>query len=316
MPTYEKRSGSWRVALMVNKVRHSATFPTKAQAQFWADGLARGASGKVTLSDALRRYSDEVSPSKRGARWEQIRIEVFLRELPFVDKQLDRVTSGDIADWRDARLKTHSPGTVIRDMSVLSAMFEWARIERKWVVSNPVHDTSWPKKPKARKRRVSADDTAAILKALGYRGGRPQTSQHEVAVAFLIALETAMRVGEILSLTPDQVFLDRLFVHLEMTKNGDERDVPLSKEAIRLFRLVPQGFRISKASLDVLFRRARDRAGLHDLHFHDTRREAVTRLSKKLDPMELAKMTGHRDLNLLMRVYYAQDAGEAARKLD
>ena len=316
MPTYEKRSGSWRVSVMREGTRHRATFTTKAEAEFWAEGLVRGSSGKVTLSDALKRYSAEVSTTKRGARWEQIRIEAFLRIVPFVDKPIERVSSGDLADWRDTRLKQVSAGTVGRELSVLSAVFQWAKIERKWIASNPVHDIAWPAKPKPRKRRVSPDDTKAILKALGYKSGPPQHIHHEIAIAFLLALETAMRCGELLSLSPEQVFLKRRFVHLDKTKNGDERDVPLSKEAVRLFKLIPKGFTIRGGSFDVLFRRARDRAGLPDLHFHDTRREAATRLSKKLDPMELAKMTGHRDLSLLMRVYYAPDASEAAKKLD
>jgi integrase len=141
----------------------------------------------------------------------------------------------------------------------------------------------------------------------------------QVAVAFLLAIETAMRAGELMSLAPDQVHLSKRYVHLDKTKNGDSRDVPLSKEAVRLFGLlVPyQGrmFQLTSASLDALFRKARDAAGLDDLHFHDTRREATTRLSKRLEVMELAAMTGHRDLKTLLKVYYAPEPGVAARKL-
>ena len=115
LPTYGKRSGHWRVSVMRDGTRHRATFTTKAEAEFWAEGLVRGTSGKVTLSDALKRYSAEVSPTKRGARWEQIRIEAFLRILPFVDRPIERVASGDLADWRGARLKQVSGGTVGRE---------------------------------------------------------------------------------------------------------------------------------------------------------------------------------------------------------
>ena len=62
---------------------------------------------------------------------------------------------------------------------------------------------------------------------------------------------------------------------------------------------------VSAASLDALFRKARTRAQIEDLHFHDTRREALTRLSNIFDVMELARISGHRDLRILQKVYQA-----------
>ena len=71
---------------------------------------------------------------------------------------------------------------------------------------------------------------------------------------------------------------------------------------------------ITAASLDKLWRKIRNRAGIADLHFHDSRHEAVTRLSKKLNVLELARMTGHKDIRELM-TYYEDDAEEVAGKL-
>ena len=67
--------------------------------------------------------------------------------------------------------------------------------------------------------------------------------------------------------------------------------------------------------MDALFRKYRDKAGIDNLHFHDTRHEAVTRLAKKLDVLDLARMIGHRNLKTLM-VYYNATAEELAQKLD
>jgi integrase len=53
---------------------------------------------------------------------------------------------------------------------------------------------------------------------------------------------------------------------------------------------------------------------LADLHFHDSRAEAIFRLSKRLDVLELARMVGHRDPRSLM-LYYATTADELADKL-
>ena len=316
MPTYQQRGKRWRVEVMRDGVRHSATRRTRAEAVAWAEGQRRGIKGAPTLRDALTRYSDEVSPTKRGVRWEQIRITAFIRLIPFVDKPLDRIGPDDISDWRDLRLKDVSAGSVVRDLTVLSAVFQWALIERRWVHANPCHSIRWPAKPPPRKRRVHQSDIDGILKACGWQDQPPKNKMQEVALAFLLAIETAMRAGELLSLAPEQVFLEQRYAHLDRTKNGDSRDVPLSTEAVRLLGMIPGGFTLRPASLDVLFRKARDRAGLADLHFHDTRREAATRLSKKLQPMELAAMTGHRDLKTLLSTYYAPSPSEAARKLD
>ena len=56
------------------------------------------------------------------------------------------------------------------------------------------------------------------------------------------------------------------------------------------------------------------RFDVHDLHFHDTRYEAVTRLSKKLEVLELARVIGHNDIKSLM-IYYNATIDELADKL-
>jgi len=54
---------------------------------------------------------------------------------------------------------------------------------------------------------------------------------------------------------------------------------------------------------------------IKDLTFHDTRHEAITRLAKKLDVLDLARMVGHRDIKQLL-TYYNKSAKEIASQLD
>lgn len=127
-----------------------------------------------------------------------------------------------------------------------------------------------------------------------------------------------MRAGEICGLTWDRVDLSERVAHLVKTKNGRPRDVPLSTEAVRLIEALPHAdpvFGLSSRQLDALWRKLRDRAGVVDLTFHDSRAEAVLRLSKKLEVLELARMTGHTDLNMLIRVYYRASASDIAKRL-
>jgi integrase len=176
-----------------------------------------------------------------------------------------------------------------------------------------------PPKPRSRSRRISDKEIRIVLDWLGFvDGAGVETAYDEVAVAFLIALETAMRASEIVTLTWDQVFLSQSYVHLSDTKNGDERDVPLSSRAVELFGLLPdnrdQCFSINAATLSTLFRRARVESGLSGFTFHDSRREALTRLSRKVNVLQLAKMVGHRNPKSLM-IYYQESASEIAKLL-
>lgn len=319
MPNYQKVGEAWRVQVMRQGVRYSKTFRSLKQAEAWACGYESTARNVVTLADAMRAYSAKVSPTKRASSKEQNRIARLLRELTFAGKPIDMVLPEDVSDWRDEKLAILKSSSVKRDLTVLSAVFQWARLDRRWVQTNPCHAIRWPKNLPPRKRVASKADARAILKALGWRNRRPESAQDQAAIAFLLALETAMRASEILGLTEDQLFLQRRYLHLDKTKNGDERDVPLSKEAIRLLRLcyVVEGrlFQISSGTLDMTFRRAVRKAGLPDLHFHDGRRTAISALSKKLPVLDLAKMSGHKSLSMLLNTYYRSDPTEAAKKL-
>lgn len=157
------------------------------------------------------------------------------------------------------------------------------------------------------------------MDALGFDGQTVTTTRDIIAVAFLFALETAMRQGEIWGLTWDDVFLDKKFVRLHETKNGTKRDVPLSNEAVRLLELLATNhsskvFNSNQASSGTIFRRCLAIAGIKGLTFHDTRHEALTRLARKIDVLDLARMVGHRDPRSLM-IYYNATAEEIAARL-
>ncbi len=156
--------------------------------------------------------------------------------------------------------------------------------------------------------------------ALGYDCNEPPaTITARVGAAMLFAIETAMRAGEIVSLTWNHVDTGTRVAHLPKTKNGFSRDVPLSQEAVRIINQVrvddtESVFNLRSDQVDALFRKAKSRALITDLHFHDTRAEAITRLSKKVDILTLARISGHRDLRKL-QIYYRESAAEIAKRL-
>lgn len=330
MATFRKRNNGWRAEVARSGVRLSKTFPTKAAAEAWAlakeaeilKGI-RSADSNFTLKDALLRYRDNISPTKRGVRWEQVRIDAFIRNLPFIREKLTSITPEHLAAYRDERLKVVKGSTVNRDFSLLSSVFKIAIKEWRWCESNPVNDITMPANPKPRDRLIADFEIDAILKALDYeRWAKPIKLKHELALCFLLAIETAMRRGEILSLEWQHVHLKQCYVHLPLTKNGFARDVPLSSVAVNILLLLQEKngnqahvFALKNASADTMFRKARDKAEINNLVFHDSRHEATTRLARKLSVLELARVTGHKDPRMLM-VYYNETAAEIAKKLD
>lgn len=196
-------------------------------------------------------------------------------------------------------------------MNLWDAVLETARKEWRWISRNPVKDVKKPSSPASRKRGVRQAEIDALAPHFTTPGMR------EVFQGFLLGVETAMRAGEMWTLERSQIDLDTRVVRLLKTKNGDSREVPLSPEAHRIVtELLADGRKtlFTIASRDPMFRKGRDAAGIADLHFHDSRSEGISRLSKKFDVLELARVVGHRDIKSLM-IYYQADAAELARRL-
>lgn len=332
MPTFRKRGRSWRVEVDRRGVRQSATFSTKAEAAAWAAEVeagilsgTRGAVARKTLADLVTRYRDEVSVAKRGERWERLRINrLLVEDAALCALRLADLSAADFAAWRDRRLREVSAATVRRDWTLLSHAFSVAIKEWKWLTTHPMTDVRRPAAPPPRDRLITDDELERLLYALGYSPDSPPvTVTSRVGAALLFAIETAMRAGEIVALTWARVDTVRRVARLDQTKNGTGRDVPLSTEAVRIVRQLVEVtqdlqtvFGISSTqTLDALFRKAKAKAAVDGLTFHDSRHTAITRLAKKLDVLALARMVGHRDLRML-QVYYNESAEELAKRLD
>jgi len=335
MGTIRRRGDSWRAEVHRQGVRQSRTFSVRQQAVDWIAGIESDIlDGKVTrasaysLADLCERYDVAVSSHRRDPRSERIRLNRIARG-PLGDKPVPSITPAVIAEWRDERGKTVQPGTVLRELSMIRSLLEYARRDLGWIVTNPVRDVRKPAVPPPRTRVIADDERDLLIAELGYTG-KVETVSQEVAVALLIALETAMRAGEIVGLRWQDVDLVKRVAHLPMTKNGRARDVPLIGQSVALLKVMrgrklirlrvrpdpSKVFHIDTARLDTLFRRAKLKVGLNDIHFHDSRATALTRLSRLVDVLTLAKISGHRDVKVLANVYYRETAEQIAARLD
>lgn len=321
MASFRKVKDKWLAEVRIKGKYKSKTFNTKGEAKGWADTEEHkiNKSGDIiygkTLKDAFTRYAEEESHKKKGARWEIIRLEKLKRD-EIADTQLVDLTAEDFEKWIKRQVKL-SDSSVRRELQVISPVLTKCR-KWKWLEHYPLKDVEMPKKGKSRDKTYSDSQIIRILEALDYKGV-VINQRHKIAVAFLLAIETAMRQGEMWNMDWEHVHLDRRYVFLPDTKNGTSREVPLSLKAIELLQSLSPGtgkvFNFSQASAGVIFRRVLELCSIEDMTWHDTRHSAVTRLAKKLDMLTLAKMTGHKDPRMLA-IYFNPTSHDTAQLLD
>jgi integrase len=337
MAYMRKVKTGWRAQIERKGVRKSKVFPTKAAASAWAaqeEGrILSGAAGGYpaeTLAAAFRRYEIEVSRHKRGARAESLRFAAFERAFPELSaKVLHTITTEDLAMWREARRLVVSDSSVVREAAQLRNVWTVAAREWGWCPEpSPWSRLKLPSKAHARTRLSTWGEVRRLVRHMGYVTGKaPITPQMEVAWAYVVAHHTAMRAGEVLSLKRSTVNLKTrvatLHSHKTLEREG-VRFVPFTRKAQRVLAVLDAAaeragrdtyFTISGQSLDTLFRKVRDRLLIDDLHFHDSRAAALTRLSKRMDVLRLSRISGHRDLNQLLRAYYRETAADVAASI-
>lgn len=330
MASYEQTaSGRVRVSVCKAGVRDSETFDTKPEAKRWAavregeiaKGLkvAKAKRGSQTVREAIEKFREEETP-RRDEIPERRRCTWLLANLPFLDEKIVTVPGDVIQDWADGRELVVTGSTVNRDLNFLSAIFETAHRKWKWTDHNAIHDVERPMENESRRRRVPLKEVETMLEALGYvRGTVPVSERERLAVAFLVALESGMRKGEMLKTRRSNLHEHHIYLPAAITKSRKARDVALSPAAKELVKLLPADAELLFGGLnatraDVLWRAARAKTKLLDLHFHDSRHEAVTMLAKKMPLLALAEQIGHSDLNSL-KIYYNATPQEKAAML-
>ena len=333
MATITKHRGKWKAIIRLKGWPTTAkSFQRKRDAQEWANQteldmrrgryIERSHAEGTTLKTAMDRYLEEVSSTKAATTTHRER----LRSKPLLDHlgkySLAAITPDVVAKYRDKRLKTQSrlgkpigENSVRLELALLSHLFTTAIQEwRLGLTYNPVAAIRKPSPPKGRDRRLSKDEEKRLLEAAD------AWSNPFMGWIIRLALETAMRHSEILELRRYQVDLVKRIIHLPKTKNGEARDVPLSVEAERVICAALDhpakpddtdlifwgnpGRKDGKRRPYVITRNwqeIRAGVGMADLHFHDLRHEATSRLVEQgLSDQEVAAITGHKSMQMLL----------------
>ena len=326
MASIRFRSNKWQ-ARVSRKGQQALvkTFHNKEDAQKWARSIEvqwdkgtftnQSLAERVTFQELIERYMTEVTPTMRGAKPDFIRLAAISRRS-IAKLNLLALTPQRICEYRDLRLQEVAPATVIRELAYFSSIINHARREWGINISNPVLMVKKPSGPQGRSRTLDGAELEKLLEQLKPIGRKSIW----MAPLVQLAIETAMRRGELLSLRWEHMDLAHRTAHIELTKNGEARTVPLSSKAVEILLKLPRSidgrvFPVTHEVVSQAFNRARKQAGVENIRFHDLRRTAITRLAEKLpNVVELSAVSGHKSLAMLKR-YYHPNPQQLALKL-
>jgi integrase len=279
---------------------------------------------------ALQRYLSEVSPTKKPTTQRSERISAD-HLIGFLGKYSMAALSSDlVASYRDHRIAAGKSNNTVRiELAMLSNLFtiaiqEWAL----GIMHNPVAAIRKPSPGKGRERRLTGEEERRLLDAA------ESYSNPMLNWIVRVAIETGMRQSEILNLRLTRVDLRSRVVRLADTKNNSARTVPLTAAAtFALEAALENPLRPSGCELVFFGEPGRDgqrrpyqfaktwatikqSLSLNDLHFHDLRHEAVSRLVEGgLSDQEVASISGHKSMQMLRRYTHLR-AEDLVGKLD
>lgn len=307
----------WRAQVQKDGVRASKTFRTKREASAWAteQEAKKSLSKGYTLEKACAHYLSTVSIQKRDAvAWETSRFRYF-KEY-FGPVLLDDITSEKLGHWRDWRLtgdennKPVKGSTVLREINLFRNLFKLAHKEWKWIEASPFDGVRLPDDEDPRQVVWRWSQILRIMRAARRTGGKTW----EVAQVFHIALRTGMRLQEAIA-APMGFDKRRRVVDLPPTKTAKNGEtVPLTAEAYRLLLKI-KPFEVGPNEASTLFSQLCKHNLISGLQFRDSRATALTLMSRKMDILTLARISRHKNLDLLRSTYYREQAEEISIRL-
>jgi integrase len=316
MASIRKRGKSWQVQVRSRKAGAiGKSFHRKAYAERWAieqeslmqtGQFAQIQTQGLNLADLMQAYAEKVTPTKKGAAQEFRRINRLMKERDLMLTPLPSAKPHIFASFRDRRLNDGVRACQY-DLVLLRHAWNMARVEWGWPLGdNPLSLIRIPKNNPPRERRLRLGEYEALRDAS--HGSRAWYLWPIVD----IAIETAMRRGEILNLEWQHIDWKKQRALLPMTKNGRSRWVPLSEPALKHIEQTPRTADRVFPITDIAFRQAwdrlRKRASITDLTFHDLRHESISRkFESGMNIPQVMAISGHQTASQLFRYIQLND---------
>ncbi|WP_215356831.1 site-specific integrase [Polynucleobacter sp. UB-Raua-W9] len=323
MASIQKRGSTYRVRITrEGESTLSSSHNSRVAALQWAKEIkAKLALGLIeethnpkpslkTFEQAALCYRDTHSIHKKIVRSETYRLHILIKRWGTL--RVEQVDKAAVLALRDDLLKLRRSGdTVNHYFNTISKLFQMLVDEWGLEVNNPIKGIKRMPPSKGRYKRLLEPAETALLEACS------ALSYQNLISIITIAIETGMRRSEIMGMTWQDVDLPNRKVYLHYTKNGQSRQVPLTRKAMDIFQAITQDgsekiFSMSLEQLRGQFERAKKYAEAQwidksnnpfiDLRFHDLRHEALSRLSDAgLNVIELSCISGHKTLGMLQR---------------
>lgn len=335
MPVYE-REKVWYIRLSIKGKRYHRAVPEasskkdaeKAETLLKAEllqgkyNLAEN-KGSMLFTKLVDHYIDYTKTNNLSWRGCVSRAEK-LRDY-FGNKKLSDISPILIEKYRMERKRTPkvngaplSNTTINREIEIVRKMFSIA-IDNSWIDDNPCSSRKVKKLRQDNKKEnflQPDEEERLIAQCIGeFEYMRP---------IIIMALNTGMRKGELLSLKWNCVDFKKGFITLLQTKSGKVRKIPISSALMPELKKLHQN-KISDYvfanpdtgtryyDLKRPFPSLCKKAGIEDLRFHDLRHTAATRMvTAGIDLIVVQDLLGHADIHTTMK--YAHPVPE--RKLD
>jgi len=274
----------------------------------------RSEAEQTTLGDLIDKFLKEHAPHEYKKREDGK--EAYKFQCAHLKKRLGKyclaaIDQRVVAQYRDDRLadkwrgKTITGSTVKKELNMLSKLMGFAEIEEGIDLprGNPVRKVRMPKDGAGRDRRLTEEEWKRLEAECRASRNRSLWSCVQLAIAL------GARQGELLNLEWKDVNKKRSVAVLRQTKNGEDRAVPLTSQALTVLNSLPvpinggKVFNLARMTIYHAFIAAVKRAKINDYTFHDLRHEALSRLSERgdLSMLEIASISGHKTLKMLQR---------------
>lgn len=334
-------SGTYQAQICIKGRRKARSFSRIADAKRWAAQIERDSEfglneeSRLPLRHFIVQHREYILGQHKHPRHESAVLS-FLLEDPLADIPACEVRPQDIDAWINRRRTIPSrqtgriveESTISRQLRIISSMF--GRMVKAGVVpTNPCSAAERPDSGVPRERVATDEEIERLKLVAGWEEGTPPvTKTQRVCAAFVFACCTGMRAGEMMRIERSWIRGRTLKIPAEAAKTRTAREIALNDRAMNILEQVmglgysPAIWDLSDGVRDALWRKIRDKAGLHEerdsegrlikqgLNFHDGRATFCTWAASpgpdgapRLDVMSLARQTGHRNLQMLMRYY-------------
>ena len=319
------KSGKWQVIIRKKNYPNLVkSFLSKGLASKWAKLTETQMEQKVfedlsgaegtTLKQLLIKYRDELVVNYKSKETLTYKINYMLK-FKVCYYNLLQLNSAHINTFKREISPNRAPKTINAYILTLKRVWELARTQ--WGITLP------PQSPFAlvsllkynNERDITLTDEQ-LQKLINEAGKIYIKSSRQKVIGkanwlpdmIMFAVATAARFSEITGLLRKDVDFSRRLATFRNTKNGEDRTIPLSDEAIRILRKQPFGDKFfnvkSREAFKNYWNKARAAAGLKDFRYHDLRSVAIRKMILSgMQTIEVAKISGHKQLSVLHRRY-------------